>query len=220
MKKLFLISAILILSIFSVACAGNNTNLNSSSKQPTAQSVSTLEGKKVLVAYFSATNTTKKIAEDIAAATGGDLYRIEAADPYSPNPYDSNDRIKQEAFNHLRPAVKNPLPAEEIAKYDVIFIGSPIWWHQPAMVVTTFLESYSLDNKIIVPFFTYQARTYLNEAMQRIYQSTPHSIHIPEKLPEDLDPQNIQEPQNDDNGIIMPDDVENINGWLNALKLK
>lgn len=224
MKRIFFLFALAILALFSVACA-NNTNSSAPAKasKPTiaaAASTNSLAGKKILVAYFSATNNTKQVAEDIAKATGADLYRIEAAQAYASNPYDSSDRIKKEASENLLPAVKNPLPKSEMAKYDVIFVGSPIWWHQPAMVVCTFLEGYDLSGKTVVPFFTYGARSYLNESMQRIYKSTPNSVHVPANLPKDIDPDNIQQAQNDDDGIIMPADVDNIDAWLKALQLK
>lgn len=145
---------------------------------------------------------------------------IDTAQSYSANPYDDKDRIQKEAYENLRPKVKVPLPASEMTKYDVIFVGSPIWWHQPAMVVCTFLEGYDLSGKTIVPFFTYGARSYLNESMQRIYKSTPNSVHVPAILPKDIEPDNIQQPQNDDDGIIMPADVDNIDTWIKVLQLK
>lgn len=223
MKRIFLLLAIAMLALFSVACA-NNANNNSAKPVATQNEAvgktGPLTGKKILVAYFSATNNTKKVAEELAKATGADIYRIEAAESYSANPYDDKDRIQKEAYENLRPAVKNPLPAGEMAKYDIIFVGSPIWWHQPAMVVCTFLESYDLSGKTVVPFFTYGARRYLNESMQRIYKSTPNSVHVPANLPKDIEPNNIQQPQNDDDGIIMPADVDNIDIWLKALQLK
>lgn len=224
MKRIFFLLALAMLALFSVACASNaNSSAPATDNKPTTSAAATpnaLAGKKILVAYFSATNNTKQVAEEIAKATGADLYRIEAAQAYANNPYDSSDRIKQEAYENLRPAVKNPLPINEIAKYDVIFVGSPIWWHQPAMVVCTFLEGYDLSGKTVVPFFTYGARSYLNESMQRIYKSTPNSVHVPATLPQDIDPDNIQQAQNDDDGIIMPADVDNIDAWLQALQLR
>lgn len=90
---------------------------------------------KDLVAYFSAQGNTKAVAERIAELMGADIYRIEAAEPYAVNPYDDSDRIQNEAYNDLRPAVANPPSQEWIDQYDRIFVGSPCWWHQPAMVV-------------------------------------------------------------------------------------
>ena len=218
MKRVICLIAIALLALFSIACAGNADNATSAPQETTNSSP--LAGKKILIAYFSATNNTKTVAEELALATGGDLYRIEATQGYAANPYDDSDRIKKEAYENLRPAVKAPLPAGEMAKYDVIFVGSPIWWHQPAMVVCTFLEGYDLSGKTVIPFFTYGARSYLNESMQRIYKSTPRSVHIPAQLPKDVEPENIAQAQSDDDGIIMPADVESIDAWLKMLQLK
>lgn len=132
---------------------------------------------KDLVAYFSAQGNTKAVAERIAELTGADIYRIEAAEPYAANPYDDSERVKQEAYSDLRPAVAE-LP-DNIDEYDVIFVGSPIWWHNPAMVVCTFLEHYDLKDRIIVPFFNYGATTYLQQSVDKIYEVTPESIHLP-----------------------------------------
>lgn len=135
------------------------------------------ENRKILVAYFSATGNTQRLAQQIISATGADVFRIEAAEPYASNPYDDSDRIQNESYNNLRPAVA-VLP-DNIEEYDVIFVGSPIWWHNPAMVVCTFLESYDLKDKIIVPFFTYGATTYLQQSVDKIYEVTPESVHLP-----------------------------------------
>lgn len=121
----------------------------------------------MLVVYFSAEGHTGAVAERIVELTGADIHRIEAAEPYAANPYDDSDRIQRETYNDLRPRVANLLDEETIAKYDTIFVGSPCWWHQPAMVVCTFLEAYELKDKVIIPFFTYGATTYLNESMQK-----------------------------------------------------
>lgn len=175
---------------------------------------------KDLVAYFSAQGNTKAVAERIAELTGADIYRIEAAEPYAANPYDDSDRIQNEAYNDLRPAVANPPSQEWINQYDRIYIGSPCWWHQPAMVVCTFLESYDLSDHVIIPFFTYGATTYLNESMQKIYKCTPNSVHIPATLPDDLDADDITRPgRPDDAGIDMPGNAGGVEGWLTRLGL-
>lgn len=175
---------------------------------------------KDLVAYFSAQGHTQAVAERIAELTGADIYRIEAANPYAANPYDDNTRIQNEAYNDLRPAVANPPSQDWINQYDRIFIGSPCWWHQPAMVVCTFLETYDLSKHIIIPFFTYGATTYLNESMQKIYKCTPGSVHVPETLPEDLDADDITRPgRPDDAGIDMPGSASGVEEWLNRLEL-
>ena len=174
---------------------------------------------KTLVAYFSATGNTKAVAERIAELTGADIYSIEPSRPYAANPYDDSQLIQNEAYNDLRPAVAN-LPSEKmIAQYDTSFVGSPLWWHQPAMVVCTFLDAYDLSDKVIVPFMTYGATTYLNEGMQKLFKCTPNSIHVPATLPEDIDPDNIREPQDDDKGIDVPNRANQVEGWLRRMGL-
>lgn len=147
------------------------------------------------------------------------FFFIEPAVPYAENPYDDSEQIQNEAYNDLRPEVKEYLTEAQMAKYDTIFVGTPCWWHQPAMVVCTFLEQYDLSDKVIVPFVTYGARTYLNETMQKLYKCTPNSIHIPATLPEDLDPEDIRHPQNDDDGIDMPTAYE-VPEWLRRIGYK
>ena len=173
---------------------------------------------KTLVAYFSAQGHTQAVAERIVELTNADIYRIEAADPYAENPYDDSDRIQNEAYNDLRPGVANLPDKEIIAQYDTIFVGSPCWWHQPAMVVCTFLEAYDLKDKVVIPFFTYGATTYLNESMQKIYKVTPKSKHLPETLPEDLNPDDITIPgPPDDAGIDMPSSANGTEAWLRRI---
>lgn len=217
MKNLLLISLLLFSATTISACSENNDTSFPDTEQPESSDLPS-GNSKTLVAYFSATGTTQAIAERITELTGADIYRINAADPYATNPYDDTERIQNEAYNDLRPGVANLPDKEAIAQYDTIFVGSPCWWHQPAMVVCTFLENYDLGNKVIIPFITYGATTYLNESMQKIYKVTPESIHIPTTLPEDLDPENIREPQNDDAGIDMPNGPGDVEAWLLRIK--
>lgn len=228
MKKLFIIP-FLLFSLTSMAACSTEDNPLSETEQPTTPDEpgnaenpddpdSPASTTKMLVAYFSAEGHTQAVAERIVALTGADIYRIEAADPYARNPYNDSDRIQNEAYSDLRPGVANLPDAVTIAKYDTIFVGSPIWWHQPAMVVCTFLEAFDLKDKVIVPFFTYGATTYLNESMQKIYKLTPESKHIPDALPEDLDPDDITTPgRADDAGIDMPGNANGTEAWLRKI---
>lgn len=124
-----------------------NVNAASNAKKKT---------QKVLVVYFSGTGTTKSVAKKIKKATGGKLYRIKAADPYTKADLDySNDdcRANVEQQNEsVRPKIKGKV--KKIRKYDVIFIGYPIWWGKEPMIIRTFLESYHLKGKKIVTFCT------------------------------------------------------------------
>lgn len=112
--------------------------------------------QKVLVVYFSATGTTKSAAKKVKDATGGKLYEIKAADPYTDEDLDyNNDNCRanvEQKDDTARPEIKGKV--KNIRKYDVIFIGYPIWWGKEPMITRTFLESYNLKGKKIVPFCT------------------------------------------------------------------
>lgn len=215
MTKFFIIPFFLFTMAAMAACSPDNDLTET--EEPTEGNPKGSNQTKTLVAYFSAQGHTQAVAERIAELTGADIFRIEAAEPYAENPYDDSERIQNEAYNDLRPGVGNLPEAETIAAYDTLFVESPCWWHQPAMVVCTFLEAYDLEGKVIIPFFTYGATTYLNESMQKIYSVTPDSEHIPATLPEDLELGNIREPQNDDAGIPTPRNANGVEAWLREL---
>ncbi len=212
MKRIIYLTMLLFCTMPALASCQNNFH----QKQEAKDQVKT----KSLVSYFSATGNTEKVARQIAKLTGADIHFIEPAQPYAENPYDDSELIKKEAYHDLRPAVKNLLSKDSIAQYDTLYIGSPIWWHQPAMVVCTFLDAYDLSDKVIIPFFTYGADSYLNESMQKIYKLTPNSNHIPTTLPEDLNPEDITTPGSpDDAGIDMPGNADGVETWLHRLGL-
>lgn len=105
---------------------------------------------KILVAYFSWSGTSEKIAQNIIAQTGADSFRIERETPYSDD-YTTvaYGEAKDEADNNARPPLKNPL--DSVADYDKIVLCYPIWWHTAPMTVGTFLERYDLTGKTIYP---------------------------------------------------------------------
>ena len=113
-------------------------------------------GGKILVAYFSATGTTETIAQHIAAATGADLYEIVPEVPYTDadlNYGNSSSRTTQEQNDpSARPAISGEV--EDMADYDIVFLGYPIWHGQAPRIISTFLESYHFSGKTIVPFCT------------------------------------------------------------------
>ena len=112
--------------------------------------------KKVLVAYFSVTGNTKSAAKKIHKAAGGKLYRIRPEIPYTEEDIDydqENCRANLEQRDgKVRPQIKGKV--KNIRKYDVIFVGYPIWWGKEPMIIRTFLESYNLKGKKIIPFCT------------------------------------------------------------------
>lgn len=111
---------------------------------------------KTLVAYFSASGTTAKLAEKVAKVVNGDLYEIVPAKPYTAADLDwTNDKsrssveMKNKSF---RPEISGK--AENMSDYDTIYLGFPIWWYVAPTIVNTFLESYDLSGKTIIPFAT------------------------------------------------------------------
>lgn len=114
------------------------------------------EGRKVLVAYFSATNTTEGVAEHIANGLSADIYEIVPEEPYTDadlNYNDNNSRTTIEMNDpSARPAISGSV--ENMDQYDIVFIGYPIWWGEAPRIVSTFVESYDFSGKTIVPFCT------------------------------------------------------------------
>lgn len=112
--------------------------------------------KKYLVAYFSATGTTKKVAKTLAEAANADLYEIEPAQPYSSADLNWNDKssrsVKEWKDKSSRPEIKAPV--SDMSQYEVIFVGYPIWWEESPRIIYAFLESYDLSGKTVIPFST------------------------------------------------------------------
>ncbi len=112
-------------------------------------------GGKTLVAYFSATNTTRPLAEYAADILSADLYEIVPENPYTEADlaYYTNGRADREQNDSsARPAISGGV--ESMADYDVIFLGYPIWHGQAPRIISTFLESYDFTGKTIIPFCT------------------------------------------------------------------
>lgn len=111
---------------------------------------------KTLVAYFSATGTTKKVAENLASALNADIYEIKPAKPYTSADLDwtnGNSRSSVEMQNHAsRPEIVDD--NFSVSEYDTVFLGFPIWWYIAPTIVNTFLEKHDFSNKKIILFAT------------------------------------------------------------------
>lgn len=108
---------------------------------------------KTLVAYFTLTGNTENAAKKIQEQTGSDLYKIELVTPY-PNAYREQTKLaKEQLASGYLPPIK-PMP-ENIDEYDVVFVGSPVWWGTMATPVRTFLSSGVLADKTVIPFVTH-----------------------------------------------------------------
>ena len=111
---------------------------------------------KKLVAYFSASGTTKKAAERLAKAVGADLFEIKPAIPYSSSDLNWMDKKSRSSIEMNDPASRPEISGKlsNMADYDTIFIGFPIWWYVAPHIINTFVESYDFSGKTLVPFAT------------------------------------------------------------------
>lgn len=130
---------------------------------------------KILVAYFSWGGTTQRMAQEIANQTEAELFRIEPTVPYPTDYTECTEVALEERDNDARPAITGKV--ENWEQYDIIFIGSPVWWHTAPMIIATFAESYDFSGKTVVPFCTYSA-TYRDETLARIMELTPDADHL------------------------------------------
>lgn len=114
------------------------------------------KASKTLVAYFSATGTTAAAAEKLAKVTGGELYQIVPEKPYTTADLDWHNKQSRSSVEmndtKSRPAIKGK--KENMATYDVVYIGYPIWWGIAPTIIKTFIEGYNLKGKTVIPFAT------------------------------------------------------------------
>ncbi len=112
--------------------------------------------KKMLVAYFSAGGTTKRIASLLAKAANADLFEIEPETPYTRADLDWTNKKSRSSLEmndpSSRPAIKSRV--ENMAEYDVVFLGFPVWWYTAPTIIKTFLEAHDFSGKQIVLFAT------------------------------------------------------------------
>ena len=131
--------------------------------------------ERVLTLFFSCTGNTHTLAEKIHIAAGGDMAEIIPAEPYTSadlNYNNSSCRANQELNSDARPAIR-PLEVD-VTQYDVILLGYPIWWGQCPPVVRTFLDSYDLSGKTIMPFCT-SGSTGISGSLSKIRELAPDS---------------------------------------------
>ena len=111
---------------------------------------------KILVAYFSASGVTKRVAEELVKAVKADLFEITPETPYTAADLDWRDQQSRSTLEMkdpgCRPAITGQV--ENMAQYDTVFVGFPIWWGQEPSVVDTFLDAYDFSGKRLIPFCT------------------------------------------------------------------
>ena len=111
---------------------------------------------KRLVAYFSASGVTAKVAENLADAIGADIFEIQPEVPYTKADLNWMDKKARTTIEMSDPTSRPAIAAkrDNIDEYDTIFVGFPIWWYVAPTIINTFLESYNLKGKTIIPFAT------------------------------------------------------------------
>ncbi len=168
-KIISLIIAIIVIavgvSIWLISSNKDNNNLNSNANINENNDIANAEEntadteissrKKIAIIYFSATGTTRKVAEYIKELTAGDLIEIVPKEKYTDsdlNYSNSDSRATREQNNSsARPEIANNIDADS---YDVIFLGYPIWWGNAPRIILTFLDNHDLNGKTLIPFCT------------------------------------------------------------------
>lgn len=139
MKKL--LSILMIICAASIKAKAEETNMTND---------------KILVVYFSATGNTKSVAEKLATAINADLFEIVPEQPYTSADLNwQNDQSRSSiemGDRNSRPTIASKI--EDISQYNIVFVGSPIWWGREPSIMDTFIESYDFAGKTIIPFVT------------------------------------------------------------------
>lgn len=174
MKKIASIFMVFTLLLSLAACSSNTNNSGTSSASQSSQpnssqtvesddsstdsessapeSEATQTGSKSLVVYFSWSGNTENVAKSIQSQTDSDIFEIVPATPYSDD-YDTVvDLAQAEQSEDARPAIADSI--ENIADYDVIYVGYPNWWGDMPMILYTFFDSYDFSGKTVAPFCT------------------------------------------------------------------
>ena len=136
--------------------AQEETKETETAAEPESETRASEAHSDVLVAYFSATGTTKGVAEKIASITGGDLYEILAAEPYSEDDLNYNDSSTRATTEQNDRNVRPEIGSEDISLegYTTLYLGFPIWWGEEPRILDTFVEKYSFDGITVIPFCT------------------------------------------------------------------
>ena len=169
-KQIKIIATLLmILSMLAFAgCSKTNDTAEEPAESETAQaeeqetasdetaSNNAQNGSDVLVVYFSATGTTKGVAEKIASITGADIYEIKAAQEYTEADLDWNDSDSRTTNEQNDKSVRPEIGSDPISLdgYSTIYIGFPIWWGEEPRIMDTYVESYDFNGITMIPFCT------------------------------------------------------------------
>lgn len=135
------------------------------------------------VAYFSASGVTAKVAETLAEAIGADIYEIEPEVPYTKADLDWMDKQSRSTIEMNDPASRPAIKGmrDNMDDYDTVFVGFPIWWYVAPTIINTFLESYDLTGKTVIPFAT-SGGSGMGKTNEKLQPSCPNSKLIEGKV--------------------------------------
>ena len=138
---------------------------------------------KKLVAFFSASGTTAKVAKTLSEAIGADIYEIKPKIPYTKADLNWLSRKSRSSIEMRDPGSRPEIESlcDNMDEYDVIFIGFPIWWYVAPTIINTFLESYDLTGKKIVTFAT-SGGSKMGRTNEKLHPSCPNSNLIEGKV--------------------------------------
>ncbi len=157
-----LLAAIIAITVFMRMMGGSGVGIDN---DPEAE----VKGdSNVLVAYFSWSGNGQQMAGWISEETGGELFRIVPSESYGEDFDSCADRAKNELDNEIRPELSEHIDAETMARYDVIYLGFPVWWYDLPMPVWTFLEEYDLSGKTVIPFFSHNGSSNGANSVKRV----------------------------------------------------
>ena len=192
----------MMLLLTACGCGNSQPGADTSEHKETQTTASARSDQRVLVVYFSRADentggvgyiekgNTKILAEMIAERTHGDLFEIKTVKPYPKEYRPATEAAKQEKEENARPEIVGELP--DLSKYDVVFLGYPIWWSDMPMPVYTFLDRENFAGKIILPFCTHEGSG-LSDTQRSIADVTKADVregfalqgHIAQKSPEE-----------------------------------
>ena len=162
MKKFTAILLTLVLALSLAACGSDTTTASdgegTTTQEDTNAGTASVDTGRTLVVYFSATGNTQTAAETIADLTGGDLFPLEPADPYTDEDLNWTDENSRVVYEYTHPEARDvALMADTVDNweaYDTVFLGYPIWWGIAAWPVDTFVAANDFTGKTVIPFCT------------------------------------------------------------------
>lgn len=155
-----------------------------------------------LVTFFSASGVTAKLAEQLSEAIGADLFEIEPAQRYTKSDLNWMDKQSRSTIEMKDPASRPAIAQkrDNMAEYDVIFVGFPVWWYVAPHIINSFLESYDLSGKVVVPFAT-SGGSDMGKTNEALAPSCPGAKLVEGKV------------------LNGKQTVEKLNAWVDSLKL-